>query len=277
VDDKAAMFLALPFPAISPILIEIGPFAIRWYALAYIAGLLFGWLYGKKLISDPRLWRTMPGDPILWDDLLVWAAFGVIIGGRLGQVLIYEPEFYATNPLEILKVWHGGMAFHGGLLGAALAIVLFARRHKVPVLAYLDVASAVAPVGLFLGRIANFINGELWGRITDVPWAFVFPNPDAGPFPRHPSQLYEAALEGLLLFLILFVATRLGALKRPGLVTGLFGIGYALARSFAELFREPDGYVLGPITAGMALSLPLLVIGIALVAHALGRRAPEPA
>jgi phosphatidylglycerol---prolipoprotein diacylglyceryl transferase len=270
------MFLALPFPAIDPILVEVGPFAIRWYALAYIAGLLFGWLYGKRLLANPALWRTSPGDPVLWDDLLVWAAFGVIIGGRLGQVLIYEPGFYLSHPAEIVKVWHGGMAFHGGLVGAGLAIILFAWRHKVPVLAYLDVASAVAPVGLLLGRLANFVNGELWGRITDVPWAFVFPNPEAGPFPRHPSQLYEAGLEGLLLFLVLFVATRLGALRRPGLVTGLFGIGYALARSFAELYREPDGYVLGPVTAGMALSLPLMLIGLGLVLNALRRR-PEPA
>ena len=266
------MLFALPLPAINPILVEIGPFAIRWYALAYIVGLIAGWLYGKSLIANARLWTKQPGDPALFDDLLVWVTFGVIIGGRLGQVLIYDPTYYFANPAEILQVWHGGMAFHGGLLGAALAIILFARRHGVPVLSYLDIASAVAPIGLFLGRLANFVNGELWGRQTDVPWAFLFPHSmDASGeiVPRHPSQLYEAALEGLLLFVVLLVLTRMGGLKRPGLVAGVFGIGYGLARSTAELFREPDGYVLGPVTTGMALSLPLIVIGLGLVWNAL--------
>jgi phosphatidylglycerol---prolipoprotein diacylglyceryl transferase len=264
------MLLALPFPSIDPVLVHLGPFAIRWYALAYIAGLLFGWLYGKRLIANKALWSVPPGDPALFDDLIVWVAFGVIIGGRLGHVLIYDPTYYAANPAEIIEVWRGGMAFHGGLTGAALAIILFARRHRIPVLSYLDVASAVVPIGLFLGRLANFVNGELWGRVTDVPWAFIFPH--AGGEPRHPSQLYEAALEGVALFVLLFVATRLGALKRPGLVTGLFGIGYAVARSISELFREPDAYVVGPITAGQALSLPLLLIGIGLVLNASRRR-----
>jgi phosphatidylglycerol---prolipoprotein diacylglyceryl transferase len=186
-------------------------------------------------------------------------------------VLIYDPGFYWQHPLEIVQVWHGGMAFHGGLAGATLAIILFARRHGVPVLSYLDVASAVAPIGLFFGRLANFVNGELWGRITDVPWAFVFPN--AGPEPRHPSQLYEAALEGLVLFVILHIAIRRGGLKRPGLVTGLFGLGYGIARSAAEIFREPDGLVIGPVTTGMALSIPLILIGAALLGNALR---PQP-
>jgi phosphatidylglycerol:prolipoprotein diacylglycerol transferase len=262
--------LVLPFPVIDPVLIHVGPLAVRWYALAYIAGLVLGWLYARRLVADRTLWSVQPGEPALLDDLLVWVAFGVILGGRLGHVLIYDPSYYAENPLEIVQVWHGGMAFHGGLAGAALAIILFARRHEVPVLSYLDVASAVAPIGLLFGRLANFINGELWGRFADVPWAMVFPR--GGPFPRHPSQLYEAGLEGALLFAVLFGMTRLGALKRPGLVTGMFGIGYGLARSVSELYREPDGIVFGPITTGMALSIPLIAIGLALVVYALGRR-----
>jgi phosphatidylglycerol:prolipoprotein diacylglycerol transferase len=267
------MVLALPFPAIDPTLIAIGPFALRWYSLAYIAGLVIGWLYAKRLVGRRELWTAPPGEPALLDDLLVWVAFGVILGGRLGHVLIYDPAYYVAHPLEIVQIWRGGMAFHGGLLGATLAIILFARRHGVPVLSYLDVVSAVAPIGLFFGRNANFINGELWGRVTDVPWGIIFP--EAGDAPRHPSQLYEAALEGLLLFAVLRIAIGRGALRHPGLTTGLFGIGYGLSRSISELFREPDGYVFGPVTAGMALSLPLILIGAALVGHAL--RQPRPA
>jgi phosphatidylglycerol:prolipoprotein diacylglycerol transferase len=265
--------LVIPFPVIDPVLIEIGPFVIRWYALAYIGGLVFGWLYGRRLIADTALWRVPPGTPALFDDLIVWVAFGIIIGGRLGHVLIYDPSYYLEHPSEIPQVWQGGMAFHGGLVGAALAIILFAKRHGVPVLSYLDIAAAVTPVGLFLGRVANFINAELWGRVSDVPWAMVFPN--AGPEPRHPSQLYEAALEGLLLFVVLNLMARRGALKRPGLLTGSFGIGYGLARSVSELFREPDGLVAGSITTGMALSIPLVLLGLVLVWNS--RRAEQPA
>jgi phosphatidylglycerol---prolipoprotein diacylglyceryl transferase len=264
------MLFALPFPAIDPVLIEFGPIVVRWYALAYIVGLVLGWAIARRLVAAKSLWREPPGDPALLDDLLVWVAFGVIIGGRLGQILLYEPSYYAAHPLEIVQVWHGGMAFHGGLVGAGLAIIVFARRHGIPVLSYLDLVSVVAPIGLFLGRIANFVNGELWGRVTDVPWAVIFPR--AGPEPRHPSQLYEAGLEGICLLLVLAIVVRLGALKRPGLVTGLFGIGYALARMVAELFREPDGIVLGPITTGQALSLPLLLIGLVLIWHAVRTR-----
>jgi phosphatidylglycerol:prolipoprotein diacylglycerol transferase len=264
------MLLALPFPAINPNLVEIGPFAIRWYAIAYMAGFVLGWLYGKRLIAERSLWREPPGDPALFDDFLVWVAFGVILGGRLGHILIYEPAYYLAHPAEMVKIWHGGMAFHGGLLGAVIAIIVFARRYGVPLLSYLDVTAAVVPIGLFFGRIANFVNGELWGRATDVPWAFVFP--EAGPEPRHPSQLYEAFLEGVVLFALLRIAIRLGALKRPGLVAGLFALGYGLARSMAELFREPDGYVGGVLTTGTALSVPVMVIGLALVLNAMRQR-----
>jgi phosphatidylglycerol:prolipoprotein diacylglycerol transferase len=197
---------------------------------------------------------------------------GIILGGRIGYVLFYRPGYYIENPLEALAVWHGGMAFHGGLAGAALAVILFAWRNRIPVLSYLDIVSCVAPPGIFLVRIANFINGELWGRVTySVPWAMYFPT--GGPFPRHPSQIYEALTEGVLLFVVLFAMTRLGALKRPGLVAGAFGIGYAVARSFCEFFREPDALVLGgPLTIGQAYSIPMVVIGIGLVVYALRRK-----
>jgi phosphatidylglycerol:prolipoprotein diacylglycerol transferase len=260
---------ALSFPLIDPVAIAIGPLVIRWYALAYVAGLVAGWLYARRLVANAALWRVKPGEPGLIDDLIVWIAFGVIIGGRLVYVIFYNPVHFLSHPLEIVAIWQGGMAFHGGLIGAAIAITLYARRHGVPVLSYFDVAAAAAPIGLFFGRVANFINGELWGRPTDVSWAVVFPH--AGPEPRHPSQLYEAALEGLVLFIVLAVAIRFGALKRPGLVAGLFGLGYGVARIFVEFYREPDaqlGYLLGPITMGMVLSAPLLIAGLALILHA---------
>ena len=265
--------LVIPYPEIDPVLLHIGPFDLRWYALGYIVGMLIGWRYARSLVANARLWLTPPGVPDLLDDLLVWVAIGVVVGGRLGQVLLYEPERYFADPLEILEVWHGGMAFHGGLLGATLAIMLFAWRKGISMLSYLDVVAAVAPIGLFLVRLANFVNGELWGRLTDVPWAMVFPR--AGPEPRHPSQLYEAALEGLVLFAIVTLLARFGGFKRPGLVTGVFGIGYAVARTISEMFREPDGIVWGPITLGMAYSLPMVAIGLGLVLNALLRRAPK--
>jgi phosphatidylglycerol---prolipoprotein diacylglyceryl transferase len=257
----------ITFPNIDPVLLQLGPFAIRWYALGYIIGLLLGWAYARRLVANAALWLRPPGPPEALGDLVIWVAIGVVVGGRLGQVLLYEPSYYFANPLEILQIWRGGMAFHGGLIGAALAVILFAWRREIPILSYLDVAAAVAPIGLFLVRLANFINGELWGRVTDVPWAMVFPR--AGTEPRHPSQLYEAALEGILLFLVLTLLVRLGALKRPGLVAGCFAIGYAAARSVAELFREPDGLVFGgPLTLGMAYSIPMVVAGLGLAVNA---------
>jgi phosphatidylglycerol:prolipoprotein diacylglycerol transferase len=263
----------IPFPDIDPVLIHFGPFGIRWYALGYIVGILVGWRYARRLVANTALWRRPPGSPAALDELLIWVAVGVAVGGRLGQVLLYEPSYYFANPIEIPQVWHGGMAFHGGLIGAALAVILFAWRHGIPMLSYLDVVAAVAPIGLFLVRLANFINGELWGRVTDVPWAMVFPR--AGPEPRHPSQLYEAALEGILLFALLATLVRLRGFKRPGLVTGSFAVGYAVARSVAELFREPDGVVYGPITIGMAYSAPMVAVGLGLILHAWRRNAPQ--
>lgn len=265
--------LSLPFPNIDPVLISIGPLAIRWYALAYIAGILLGWLYARMLIRDEALWGgKAPLTVNDFDDFIVWVTFGIILGGRIGYVLFYNPAHFAAHPLEVFQVWSGGMSFHGGFAGCVLAVFLFARKRGISILSLGDLTCAAGPIGLFLGRIANFINGELWGRPTDVPWAFVFPG--AGPLPRHPSQLYEAALEGLVLFLVLAIAVRAGALKRPGLIVGLFAIVYAIARSFCEFFREPDpqlGFLWGGLTMGMLLSIPLFLAGVAFVWNATRR------
>jgi phosphatidylglycerol:prolipoprotein diacylglycerol transferase len=267
--------LAIPYPSFDPVLVQIGPFAIRWYALAYIFGILFGWLYARAIIRNERLWGgPAPLRPTDYDDFVLWGTLGIILGGRLGYVVFYNPVYFAAHPLEIFQLWKGGMSFHGGFVGCVVAVILFGLKRGIPVLSLGDITCAVGPIGLFLGRIANFINGELWGRPTDVPWAMVFPN--AGPLPRHPSQLYEAALEGLLLLAVLYAAMRAGALRRPGLTIGLFAVGYAAARIFAEFFREPDahiGLLWGGLTIGMLLSLPLMLAGFGFIAHAL-RRAP---
>lgn len=269
----------LPFPRIDPVLVSIGPFAIRWYALAYIVGILLGWLYARALIRSARPWGgRAPLDVLDFDDFVVWVTVGIILGGRVGYVLFYNFEHFLADPLEIVKLWKGGMSFHGGFLGCVAAVVLFARSRGLSILTIGDLTCAVAPIGIFLGRLANFINGELWGRPADVPWAMVFPG--AGPWPRHPSQLYEAGLEGLLLLAILAVAVRAGALKRPGLVIGLFACLYAVARSFCEFFREPDpqlGFLWGGLTMGMVLSVPLFLAGLGFVAAALSRPPLRPA
>ena len=263
---------AIPFPAIDPIAVAVGPFAIRWYALAYIVSLLIGWRYSLALADrPPQLARR--GDI---DDFLIWATLGVVLGGRIGYVLFYQPGYYVEHPLEALYIWHGGMSFHGGALGVAAAIWLFTRGRGIPVLAFADIICEAVPIGLFFGRIANFINGELFGRATEVPWAMVFPG--GGPLPRHPSQLYEALCEGLLLFLLLFAAERRGARRHPGMVSGLFLAGYAVARMSGELFRQPDvqlGFLVFGTTMGQLLSLPLLVAGIGLILWA--RRQPAAA
>jgi len=268
------MPLVLTFPNFDPILIQLGPFAIRWYALAYIAGILIGWLYARAIIRNDGLWGgPAPLTTADYDDFIVWVTLGIILGGRIGYVLFYNPGYFAEHPLEALQLWKGGMSFHGGFTGCIAAVVLFAKSRGIPVLSLGDITCAVGPIGLFLGRLANFINGELWGRPADVPWAVVFPT--GGPLPRHPSQLYEAGLEGVVLLLVLGFLIRRGALRRPGLIIGAFAIGYALARSFCELFREPDaqlGFLWGGLTMGMLLSLPLLLFGVALIALALKRR-----
>lgn len=267
----------LQFPAFDPIALQIGPLALRWYALAYIAGLVGGWQLMKRLArtltADGRV--KMTGEQV--DDLLTWVTLGVILGGRLGYVLFYKPSFYFANPSEILQVWQGGMAFHGGLLGVIAAMVLFARRHKLPFLAIGDMVATVVPLGLLFGRLANFINGELWGRPSDVAWAMVFPH--GGPLPRHPSQLYEAALEGLVLLVLMLVLfyTRPLLRNRHGALGGIFLIGYGAARFTVEFFREPDSF-LGLLWAGASmgqlLSLPMIAIGVALLVWALRRPVP---
>ena len=268
----------LPFPAFDRVLIEIGPFAIRWYALAYIAGILLGWLYARAIVRAERLWGgPAPISVIDLDDFILWVTLGIILGGRTGYVLFYNLPHFLTHPTDIVQVWKGGMSFHGGFIGCVIAVMLFARSRGLPMLSLGDVICTVGPIGLFFGRIANFINGELWGRPTDVPWAIVFP--DGGPLPRHPSQLYEAALEGLLLFALLSLMVRAGALRRPGLIIGAFGVIYGLARCFAEFFREPDaqlGFLWGGLTMGMLLSLPMILGGLAFIAFAL-RAPPRPA
>jgi len=268
----------MPFPDISPVLVQIGPFAIRWYALAYIVGIFIGWWYARRLVANASLWGP-GGSPITPDDLddfVVWATVGIVAGGRLGYVLFYDLPAFVASPLEIFAVWNGGMSFHGGFLGTVVAMLLFARRRGFSPWALLDIMGPSVTFGLFLGRLANFINGELFGRQTDMPWGVVFPF--GGPEPRHPSQLYEAALEGLVLFLVLRVLThRLGKLATPGFVSGAFAAGYGAARTFVEFFREPDfhiGYLAGGLTMGMLLSVPMIVAGVLLMIWAARRAVP---
>ena len=279
---------ALPFPAIDPVAIALGPIAIKWYALAYIAGIVGGWWAMRRLVEAPGLWGDVPRPtPTDIDDLVVWVALGVVLGGRVGYVLFYNWPAYVANPMEIFAIWRGGMSFHGGFAGTVLALLLFARSRGLSGLAMLDLAAVVVPLGLFLGRIANFVNGELWGRpAPDLPFAIVFPG--AGPLPRHPSQLYEAVGEGLVLLVVMALATRTFGFRRPGLLGGVFVLGYAVARTVCEFFREPDpqlGFLFGGsvealsggVTMGMLLSLPLAVVGIVLIALAArGRTRPAP-
>lgn len=260
--------LALVFPQIDPVVVQLGPFGIRWYALAYIAGIVLGWRYALRLIRREPVFTTSA----TLDDFLVWVTLGVVLGGRLGYVLFYKPGYYFSHPWAIPQVWSGGMAFHGGMLGVVIAILLFAHRRAVPLLMLGDVVAAVTPIGLFFGRLANFVNGELWGRVTDVPWAMVFPG--GGPSPRHPSQLYQAGMEGLALFLLLLVLERAGARRRPGTIIGAFLLGYGVARSIGELFREPDdflGFIIGGVTMGQLLSAPMILAGVVFIAIARGR------
>jgi phosphatidylglycerol:prolipoprotein diacylglycerol transferase len=258
--------LLIPYPEIDPVLIQLGPFAIRWYALAYIAGLVIGWRVMRRVCTEPP--RIL--SPLKIDDFLLWAALGVILGGRIGYVLFYKPGFYIEHPLAVLTLWEGGMSFHGGLLGVVAAILAFAIRNKTDPFMLSDLVAIVAPIGLFFGRLANFINGELWGRVTDVQWAMLFPR--GGPLPRHPSQIYQAFFEGVLLLLLVAAVWKLtDGRRRPGLLTGVFCAGYGVARIAGEFFREPDahlGYLWGPLTMGMLLSVPMLAFGGWLIARA---------
>jgi len=257
--------MALPFPNIDPIAIKVGPLAVRWYALSYIAGILLGWWHMRTIAAAPPKAMTEAQS----DDLVVWCTLGIVLGGRLGYVLFYQPSYYLAHPDEALALWHGGMSFHGGLLGVVLALVLFTWRQRLSFLMVGDVVCCAVPIGLGLGRLANFVNGELYGQPSDLPWAMVFPN--GGPVPRHPSQLYEALLEGVVLFLLLFVFRRAGYRSRPGFLAGLFMIGYGVARIVGELFREPDpfmGYLRLGTTEGQLLSIPVILYGIWLIWHA---------
>ena len=269
--------LLIPFPNIHPEIFSIGPFhldgwtlgpfAIRWYALAYIAGLIIGWRYCLALAKRPP--QIAKAQDI--DDFLVWATIGVVLGGRIGYVLFYDLPRYLAEPAEIIKLWHGGMSFHGGALGVCVAIFLFCRQRKIALLGFADIIACAVPIGLFFGRIANFINGELWGRPTDVAWAMIFPS-DPEHLPRHPSQLYEAFLEGIVLFLLLWVLQRFfSARRRQGLLTGAFLAGYGVARMTVEFFRQPDaqlGFLFAGATMGQLLSVPLVIVGVWLMLRA---------
>ncbi len=269
----------MPFPEIDPIAFSLGPLSIHWYGLAYVAGIMLGWYYARQIAGNSKLW---PGDvspitKVQLDDFIIWVALGIVLGGRIGYILFYDLQSVIESPIRAIQIWNGGMSFHGGLTGTTIAMIVFARRNSIPIWSLFDIVAAVVPIGLFCGRVANFINGELWGRLTDVPWGMVFCNQyiektngycPGGDFVRHPSQLYEAGLEGIVLLLVLaLLIYGFRALKSPGFVTGVFVCGYALSRIFVEFFREPDaqlGYLLGTnwLTMGMVLSTPMVLLGI---------------
>jgi phosphatidylglycerol---prolipoprotein diacylglyceryl transferase len=266
--------LALPFPNVDPVAVSLGPISVKWYGLAYACGLLLGWLYVKRILLTMRLWPAggAPFSTVKADDMLLYMTAGVVLGGRLGYVIFYKPEYFLANPADVFAVWKGGMSFHGGFLGVVAALALFARQNGINPLTVADLAAAATPIGLFFGRLANFINAELWGRPSTVPWAMVFPDPEAGVVPRHPSQLYEAGLEGALLFVACaWLIYHRDALKRPGLVAGVFIAGYGLARSFCELFREPDPEhwaTFSLMTPGILYSLPMIAVGLLIAQRA---------
>ncbi len=258
----------MEFPNFDPVALHLGPLMIRWYALAYLVGFLGGWRYGLYLVSLSKGDRPNKTDI---DDFIPWAIAGVILGGRIGYVLFYNFHQYADDPLSMFKVWQGGMSFHGGVAGIIAALVIFAMRRGFSPRRLADVVCTVAPIGLFLGRCANFVNGELFGRVTDVPWAVKFPA--GGLLPRHPSQLYEAGLEGIGLFtLLIILAHKEKVRETPGILTGVFLIGYGLSRIFVEFFREPDeqlGFILPYISMGQILSVPMIVLGACVIGYAL--------
>ena len=263
----------LTFPDIDPIAFQIGPLAIRWYALAYVVGIVLGWRLAMRIARR----KGSPVRPVEVDDLVVWVTLGIILGGRIGYILFYNFPEYMEDPLAALRIWEGGMSFHGGLLGVALAVMLFARNRAIPLFGLADVVAIVAPIGLFFGRIANFVNGELWGRATNVSWAMIFPS-DEKQLPRHPSQLYEAFLEGIVLFIILMLLERRGIRRNMGAMSGIFLIGYGIARITSEFFRQPDvqiGFLAFGVTMGQILSIPMILIGVWMVATSGRRPAPD--
>ncbi len=255
------------FPNIDPIAFSVGPLAVRWYALAYIAGFLLGWRYCLYLAGLNKDVRPNKEDI---DDYFPWAILGVILGGRFGYVLFYQSDLYMSDPLEIFKLWHGGMAFHGGVIGVVVSLLAYSYYKKINVFRLADMYSCAAPLGVFLGRITNFINGELFGRVTDMPWGIVFPR--GGELPRHPSQIYESLMEGLLLFLILALLARKESIREhPGILSGVFLFGYGAFRSIGELFREPDdhiGFLWGGTSMGQLLSIPMMLAGLFLIVYA---------
>lgn len=255
--------LALVFPSLDPVAVSFGPIAIRWYALAYLAGFLLGWRYCLYLARQNSNGPTAE----MYDEFLTWAVVGTIIGGRLGYILFYHADYYFSNPLEMLQVWHGGMSFHGGMMGVICAALIFCRKHKIIFFSFTDILACVTPIGLGLGRLANFVNGELYGRPTDLPWGMIFPR--GGDIARHPSQLYEAFLEGLVLFAVLFFMSRRRSIRaRPGYLSGIFLFGYALFRFLVECLREPDaqlGILVAGLTMGQLLCIPMAMFGLYLI------------
>lgn len=281
--DKIISCAGIAFPEnLSPIIFQIGPIKPHWYGLGYVVGILFAWWYGHLLLKKKRLWpnNTPPMEPAKLADFVIWAVIGVVVGGRLGEVLLYAPR-YLANPAEIFAVWDGGMSFHGGFIGVTLAMLWFAHKNRIPYLSMFDTVAAGVPFGLGVVRVCNFINQELWGKPTDVPWAVCFPR-DPSYLARHPSQLYEAALEGVVLFIVLAVLIfAFKALRRPGLITGVFVAGYGIARIVSEFYRLPTyGYIRSDIwgewlTKGILYSVPMVLIGIILVLYALKHK-PRP-
>jgi phosphatidylglycerol---prolipoprotein diacylglyceryl transferase len=269
----------LTYPDINPVALNIGPMSIKWYGISYMAGLILGWLYVRKLLSTPLLWKNNapPFGIERVDDLLLYVTLAVILGGRLGQVLLYDPGYYSQHLSEVFQIWRGGMSFHGAVIAAAIAIPLFARQFNVSARSVMDLCCAASPFGLMFGRIANFINSEHWGRVTDAGIGMVFPN--GGELPRHPSQLYESALEGFVMLLVMrFMTHRVLGLKRPGLVAGAWLVWYAIARSICEFFREPESLHalnIQPFTAGQFYCLPMLLAGIYLIVTARKGEASE--
>lgn len=259
------VYNGIVFPTIDPVAVYIGSFGLRWYSLAYLFGILAGWWLIRRMITRYPSAVTVP----MLDDVCFWATIGIIAGGRIGYVLFYNFNYYMENPIQILELWHGGMSFHGGLIGVIVATWLFSRKVKVRFFELADLMACAAPIGLFLGRLANFVNAELYGRVTtSVPWAVIFPN--GGPLPRHPSQLYEALFEGVLLFVLLYTSwTKSVWIRiRPGFTSGLFLTGYAVARFILENFREPDpqiGFLFARATMGQLLTLPMLLAGLILM------------
>jgi phosphatidylglycerol:prolipoprotein diacylglycerol transferase len=259
------MIPVLLFPQFDPVAVQVGPIAIRWYALAYITALVLGWQLMRRLARQGPVVAT--GEQV--DDFLTWATLGVVLGGRLGYVLFYQPGLYFAHPAQIVAVWQGGMSFHGGVLGVVVALLIYTRRHRIPLLGFADRMAVCVPIGLGLGRLANFINGELWGRPAPawLPFAMIYPQ--AGPVPRYPSELIQMLLEGVILFIVLYLLSRRYALRaRFGWLTGAFLVGYGIARIIGEFFRQPDaflGYLLGGVTMGQILSVPMLIAGFALI------------